>query len=267
MSTSRSLYGRWRCVTSMILLCNGLLGCGEENQGLTSSGSSSSSSSMINQPQDRAPWIQWIDSPGLSADGTASGLVSLRTFVGWTTTGIEKVEFLIDGRVSAELGETAGAKQPGVPLFLFFSIWDTSSYSDGPHSVMARVTDRIGRTADTPTLTAVVKNQITMAPMLSGATRDGIGRFSVNLATGEMTGEVSSAQPGIVGVHIHDGYAGTAGEQLVELRQESPGSSRWVVPADTVLTPDQTDRLLRGALYVDLDSTVFPDGEIRTQIK
>ncbi len=264
------------CVVVATLLLAVAACSGNNNAGSSMSSASSSSSSdplFVNYPRDTEPSIQWWSK--ISSSTPVSGAVSLQAAALWTTTGIKKVEFLIDSVVAGTLTSTSGAKQPGVPLFVFFFSWDTSHYSDGPHTLIARVTDNLDRAANTETITAIVKNQITMAPALVSAESSepvdsvvvGNSHFAVNLATGEFEGNVTVDEVVPFAVHIHDGFAGTSGGQVLRLQPDGSGSNRWVVPAGTFLSPEQIDQLQRGALYIDIDSTLFPDGEVRAQLK
>ena len=64
--------------------------------------------------------------------------------------------------------------------------------------------------------------------------------------------------------HIHDGEVGKTGLPVVGLVQTAPGT--WTVPANFVLTDAQVLRLKAGANYVNVHTTLNPDGEIRGQL-
>jgi hypothetical protein len=65
--------------------------------------------------------------------------------------------------------------------------------------------------------------------------------------------------------HIHLAEAGVAGQLKVLL---TGGPTTWSCPTAPahVLTPSQKDALLDGRLYMNVHSTVHPDGDIRGQL-
>jgi hypothetical protein len=65
-----------------------------------------------------------------------------------------KVDFLVDGSIFST--KTSGI--PVITTVTYVAQWDTTQYSDGPHVLLARVTDNINRTGDTPAITMTVRN-------------------------------------------------------------------------------------------------------------
>lgn len=66
-----------------------------------------------------------------------------------------------------------------------------------------------------------------------------------------------------VGSHIHDGFAGVNGAFLFNLTNSAPGKLSGVVG---LFSAFQRAQLRSGALYVNVHSSGFPNGEIRAQI-
>jgi hypothetical protein len=64
--------------------------------------------------------------------------------------------------------------------------------------------------------------------------------------------------------HVHDGFAGTSGPILIPLQQDPLDTAHWSAAGE--LSQDNLDKLLAGALYVNVHSPQHPPGEIRAQL-
>jgi hypothetical protein len=65
--------------------------------------------------------------------------------------------------------------------------------------------------------------------------------------------------------HIHDAFAGTNGPIVVPLQQDGMNPARW--SASGTLSEENMQKLLAGALYVNVHSPEHPPGEIRAQLQ
>ncbi|MCB0664853.1 MAG: CHRD domain-containing protein [Saprospiraceae bacterium] len=79
---------------------------------------------------------------------------------------------------------------------------------------------------------------------------------SVNLSINGLTGDFT-------GVHLHEAAAGSNGEVLVNLTDQF-NSNRISMTMD--ITPELLNKLMAGSIYINVHSTAFPDGEIRSQV-
>jgi hypothetical protein len=112
---------------------------------------------------------------------------------------------------------------------------------------------------------------VTKTVMLTGAQESpavttaavGNGTFTFNVASGEVTGSLTTT--GIDGTvaHIHEGPIGVLSPVIVPLVQGPPGT--WTVPDGTIITSEQIDSFKAGNLYVNVHSAAHPNGEIRAQ--
>jgi len=178
--------------------------------------------------------------------------------------GVTRVEFLVDGTVVG-----TATTSP------YTTNWDTFVSGDGPHSVVARVTDAMSLTALSPARDVNVANTITIALALKPeeeevfpqpvSTATGTGQLVVNLHDGSISGNFTVTNLAAIAAHIHDGYAGNAGLPIITMTNNTT-ANRWDVPANSILTAAQIDKLLGGALYVNAHSAAHLAGEIRAQI-
>jgi hypothetical protein len=65
--------------------------------------------------------------------------------------------------------------------------------------------------------------------------------------------------------HIHLGAPGVAGPIIIPLTLTA--GNVWSVPPNAVLTADQMAAFKHGNLYYNAHSVLFPNGEIRGQIR
>jgi hypothetical protein len=178
--------------------------------------------------------------------------------------GVTRVEFLVDGTVVG-----MATTSP------YGTNWDTSTIADGAHNVTARVTDALSFTATSAVAAVTVANNITVTlALIPGeefpvptSTATGTGQLAVNLVTGAISGNFTLTGMTGTAAHIHDAYAGNSGGIQIAFAANGTIANRWDLPAGSLLTAPQVDRLLAGALYVNAHSTAYPLGEIRSQIK
>jgi hypothetical protein len=194
--------------------------------------------------------------------GTVSRTVMLRAQVtvmaGDETT---RVDFMVDGtRVGTTSGET-------------FSVsWDSTTVSDGAHTLTATVSDGLGRTSSASPVTIEVDNhptftialspaQIVPAPASSGS---GTAQLSVDLGTGAVSGSVMLSGVTATALTLNEAFAGNSGARLLSFGAEAGG--KWQLPEGARLTAEQVTSLLEGGLYVTASSAANPAGELRGQI-
>lgn len=175
---------------------------------------------------------------------------------------VMRVDFMVDG---ARVGTTSDSG---------FSVsWDSTTVSDGPHTLGATVTDSLGQTASATPVTLQVDNhpaftvtlspaQIVPAPV---AASSGTAHLSATLGSGALSGSVMLSGITATAVTLNEAFAGDQGAVLLKL---SPGTNtgEWQVPADALLTAEQITALLQGGLYLTASSAAHPAGELRGQI-
>lgn len=123
-----------------------------------------------------------------------------------------------------------------------------------------QIRGQIGR----PTFTTRMAGSQENPPITSVAT--GTGVFSVDLQTRALSGRVITSGLTATAAHVHVGAIGVNAPVAVGFVQTEPGSSVWVPPANTILTPEQFQSFLAGGSYFNVHSAAFPGGEIRGQI-
>ncbi len=201
----------------------------------------------------------------MNVAGTVSGTVTLTaTAAGAGTYTVMNVQFRIDGTAVGSAVTTAP----------YSYSWNTGAYADGAHLISAVVTDSVGQTATSGTVTLTVSNNqtfpVTLTPGLlfpavtTAAT--GTGSFTINTANGAISGNVMLSGT-IATVQIGDAYAGNSSTPaLIILTQNSGNANEWDVPASTSLTAGQLIDLAAGKLYVVMNSAAHPNGELRAQL-
>lgn len=223
-----------------------------------SGGSYSQPPQMQPPPDTTAPNVSSVQAPA----GTVNRIVTL-TVTASDNVGVTEVRFFVDGLL---LGMDSTAP--------FSFDWDTSAETEGDHMLHAEAEDAAGNVAQSADVTVTVQNMTQFDVALSGteenppagtqATAQAI--LTINLVTGEVQGELTVNGLAATAAHIHDGFAGRNGPVLVPLDQDAADASHFTVPAAAMLDQAGVDRLLAGALYVNVHTAANPGGEIRGQI-
>jgi hypothetical protein len=176
---------------------------------------------------------------------------------------VTRVDFMVDG---ARVGTASGSGPFGVS-------WDSTTVSDGAHTLTATVSDSLGQAATAPPVTIEVNNhpeftvalspaQIIPAPVSAST---GTAHLSTNLASGALSGSVVLSGVRATAVTLNEAFAGNRGALLLALLPGA-GTGEWDVPAGALLTAEQITALLQGGLYLTASSAANPGGELRGQI-
>jgi hypothetical protein len=184
------------------------------------------------------------------------------TVTGASADMVMRVGFLVD---DVSVG--------GATTIPYSIAWDSTTVSDGTHSVRAQVTDSMDRTVESSAISVQVNNNPTFTPGLSpgqlfpapASGASGTANLSAHLGNGAVAGKVMLSGVTPTTVSINEGFAGNTGNVLINLTASGSGAE-WDVPTGTVLTPDQVSALMRGGLYVVAESAAHPAGELRGQI-
>jgi mono/diheme cytochrome c family protein len=177
--------------------------------------------------------------------------------------GVTAVRFFVDGVLLST--DTASP---------YSADWDTSGEAEGDHTLTAEAEDAAGNIATSAPATVTVQNVLTFAVAPNGNEQIPVSdslataqaNLTVNVATGDIEGTLTTNGITATAAHIHDAYAGTGGPVLVPLDQDAGNPAIFTVPASTTLDSAGVDRLLSGALYINVHSVAAPGGEIRGQI-
>ena len=205
-----------------------------------------------------APTIAMMPPPG-----TVSRTVALRARVTvMQGDTVARVDFMVDGtRVGTTSSEIVSVS------------WDSTTVSDGTHTLTATVSDGLGQTSAASPVTIEVDNhpaftialsaaQIVPAPASMGS---GTAHVTVSLGTGTLSGSVVLSGLTATAVTLNQAFAGDHGAVLVTLSPGGNGAG-WDVPAGALLTAEQVTALLQGGLYLTAATAANPDGELRGQI-
>jgi CHRD domain-containing protein len=102
------------------------------------------------------------------------------------------------------------------------------------------------------------------------STATGTAVVVLDTATSKLTGTVviSNLTNAVTAVNIYDGDADNNGTLVVSLAETAPGSGIWTIPAaSAALTALQMNRFIAAGLYVSVNTTLDPNGEIRGQLQ
>jgi mono/diheme cytochrome c family protein len=201
-----------------------------------------------------------LASPGTAVNRTVS-LTAMAT--AGTGVTISRVDFMVDGTVI------------GMATMSPYSVkWDTSTATDGAHSLTVKVTDSAGKMVTSAAVAVSVLNKPTFTVTLSpgqiypapASTASGTATVTVNLVTGAVSGKVMLTGVTATAVNLYEGFAGMTGGSLVMLTQNTMTAGEWDLSASAMLTADQVTALLEGGLYIQALSAANPGGEIRGQL-
>ena len=206
-----------------------------------------------------APTIA-LQSPAATVDRTVTLSATAAAPTGAT---VMQVNFLIDG---ASVGTASTAP--------YTVSWDSTTASDGKHTVSAVVTDSQGQMSTSPPITITVDNNpaftVAMVPAqifpAPASSAKGTANLTVKLANGTVTGKVTLSGVTASAVSINGAFAGNTGASLIMLTANAGTAGEWDVPSGAALTAEQMTALLQGGLYVIATSAANPTGEIRGQI-
>jgi len=209
-------------------------------------------------PDTSAPTVSSVQAPATTVNRSVSLTLTASDNVGVTT-----VRFLVDG----VLLSTDNASP-------YAADWDTSGEAEGDHTLTAEAEDAAGNVATSAPTTVTVQNMLMFAVAPNGNEQVPVSdsqataqaNLTVNVATGAIQGTLTTSGITATAAHIHDAYAGTNGSVLVPLDQDAGDPAIFTVPASTTLDTAGVDRLLAGALYINVHSAAAPGGEIRGQI-
>jgi Bacterial Ig domain/CHRD domain len=201
-----------------------------------------------------------------AAGATVSGTVMLTASASASSTyglTIMSVEFLVD---NTSVG--MATKSP------YTVSWNSTTVSNGDHSVTAKATDSMGDTATSAAVTVNVQNAMSgaveMRPQeifpMPTSHASGKADLNVKLDTGAVSGKVTLDGLTATSVTINEGFAGATGPAVIDLMPRDGAASDWVVPEGALLTADQITSLQQGKLYVLATSAAHPRGELRGQI-
>ena len=175
---------------------------------------------------------------------------------------VTRVDFLVDG---APVGTATTAP--------YAIEWDSTTVSDGTHTLSASAMDSMGMMASSAPLSVSVVNNPSFVVSLSAAQllpapasgASGTASIAAKLASGALSGRVMLSGMAATAVTLNEAFAGNSGAPLIALRPGAAGGE-WDLPAAALLTAEQVTALLRGQLYLVAASAAHPGGEVRGQI-
>jgi len=209
-------------------------------------------------PDTVAPTVSAVQAPATTVNRTVP--LSLTAS---DSGGVTEVRFFVDGVLLST--DTAAPYEAS---------WDTSGEAEGDHTLTAEAQDAAGNIGTSAPATVAVQNVLMFAVAPNGneqvpasdSQATAQANLTVNVATGDIQGTMTTNGITATAAHIHDAYAGTGGSVLVPLDQDAGDPTIFTVPASTTLDTAGVDRLMAGALYINVHSAAAPGGEIRGQI-
>ena len=205
-----------------------------------------------------APTVSAVQAPAATVNRTVT-----LTSTASDNVGVTAVRFFVDG-VLLSTNNTSP----------YSADWDTAGESEGDHTLTAEAEDAAGNIGTSAAATVTVQNMLTFAVAPSGAEEvptsgshaSAQADLTINVASGAVQGSITTSGITATAAHIHDAYAGSNGPVLIPLDQDTGDPAIFNVPGDATLDAAGVDRLLAGALYLNVHSATAPGGEIRGQI-
>lgn len=199
--------------------------------------------------------------------GVLTGTMTLNGITGATAAHIHDGAVGSNGGVVVTLSETT----PGnwtVPAYTKLSVDQAAKFEAGTlylnvHSAAntgGEIRGQIGREIY---YAALVAGQEVPATASSAT---GVGVLVLDPLTKALSASISLTGMTATAAHIHSGTVGANGAVAIGLTLSPTDSSKWLVPAATVLSDAQVTSLKAGTLYFNAHSTAFASGEIRGQI-
>ena len=222
-------------------------------------GSAATTPPTVPPPVDTTnPTVGAVQAPASVVNRTVTLTVSASDNVGVTA-----VRFLADGVL---LGTDNTAP--------YSMDWDTSGASEGDHTITAEADDAAGNSATSAAATFTVQNVLVFAVSPNGneevpatdSQATAPADLTINIATGDVQGSLTTSGITATAAHIHDAFAGENGPVLIGLDQDAGDPALFTVPAGSILDAAGVDLLLSGGLYINVHSAAAPGGEIRGQI-
>ena len=209
-------------------------------------------------PDTTAPTVSPVQAP----PGTVNRIVTL-TVTASDNVGVTEVRFFVDGVL---LGNDATSP--------YSMDWDTSGETEGDHMLSAEAQDAAGNIGQSGGVIVTVRNMLQFAVAPNGEEQvpasdtqaTAQATLMINLASGTVQGDMTITGLTATVAHIHDNFAGANGPILIALDQDAGDPSLFTVPAGAMLDAAGIDRLLAGALYINIHTAANPGGEIRGQI-
>ena len=197
-------------------------------------------------------------------NATVSGTVALTASATASTANnltVASVDFLVDG---ASVGTAMAAP--------YTVMWNSTTVTNGSHTLTAKVTDSMSDTATSAAVTLNVQNMHAANAAMTPAqvfptphsSASGMAHINVKMQDGAIGGTVTLTGLSARGVTINRGFAGAHGEALIALTRAGEGS--WRVPAGALLTAEELRAFTQGGLYVIATSAANPGGELRAQL-
>lgn len=114
-------------------------------------------------------------------------------------------------------------------------------------------------------LAFAVKGSQEVPPVQTIASGQGYGTF--NRKTNKLELKVRTSQlSGATSATINLAPMGQVGSNILSLAEETGATGTWQLAQDTILTGDQSDAMMEGKLYVNIQTAAHPSGEIRGQL-